>query len=86
MLDFLEWIGPEPRLYADVIEAWRTSCPRRPVWEDAKDRGFVARHRWSVQPRMTLSQPARGLPGGGVLEQSAVLAVATHELHPDRQS
>jgi hypothetical protein len=43
ILDLLEWIGREPRSYADVIDAWRTSCPRLTVWEDAMDRGFVAR-------------------------------------------
>jgi hypothetical protein len=43
VLDLLEWIGPEPRPYAEVIDAWRTSCPRLPVWEDATERGFVAR-------------------------------------------
>jgi hypothetical protein len=26
------------------MEAWRTSCPRLPVWEDANGRGFIARH------------------------------------------
>ena len=43
ILDLLEWIGPEPRPYAEVMEAWRTSCPRLPVWEEANERGFVAR-------------------------------------------
>jgi D-3-phosphoglycerate dehydrogenase len=45
ILDLLEWIGPAPRPYGDVLDAWRTSCPRLPVWEDAVDRGFVVRHR-----------------------------------------
>jgi hypothetical protein len=45
ILDLLEWIGPDPRPYADVLDAWRTSCPRLTVWEDANDRGFIARHR-----------------------------------------
>jgi hypothetical protein len=44
ILDLLEWIGREPRPYDEVLEAWRTSCPRLPVWEDANDRGFIARH------------------------------------------
>src|SRR3954468_19777986 len=43
ILDLLEWIGREPRPYAEVIDAWRTSCPRLTVWEDAMDRGFAAR-------------------------------------------
>ncbi len=44
ILDLLEWIGPDPRPYAEVLQAWRTSCPRLPVWEDANDRGFITRH------------------------------------------
>lgn len=38
----LEWIGPAGRPYQEVIEAWRTSCPRLPVWEEAKDRGLIS--------------------------------------------
>ena len=41
ILDLLEWIGPNGRPYVEVIEAWRTSCPRLPVWEDANERGFI---------------------------------------------
>jgi len=44
ILDLLEWIGPESRPYPEVMDAWRTSCPRLPVWEDATDRGFIGRH------------------------------------------
>jgi hypothetical protein len=44
ILDLLEWIGSEPKPYSDVMDAWRTSCPRLTVWEDANDRGFVERH------------------------------------------
>ena len=44
VLDLLEWIGTSPRRYTEVMEAWRTSCPRLPVWEEATDRGFVERH------------------------------------------
>jgi len=43
ILDLLKWIGPQPRPYAEVIDAWRTSCPRLPVWEEANARGFITR-------------------------------------------
>jgi hypothetical protein len=43
ILDLLEWIDAGERSYAEVMEAWRTSCPRLPVWEEANDRGLVAR-------------------------------------------
>jgi hypothetical protein len=42
VLDLLEWIGPQQRPYAEVMDAWRTSCPRLPVWEEANARGFLA--------------------------------------------
>ena len=41
ILDMLEWLAPAPRPYAEVMEAWRTSCPRLTVWEDAVDAGLV---------------------------------------------
>lgn len=44
VLNLLEWIGPNPRPYAEVIDAWRTSCPRLPVWEEANERGFLEHH------------------------------------------
>jgi hypothetical protein len=45
ILDLLEWLGTSPRPYAEVLETWRTSCPRLPVWEEANERGFIVRHR-----------------------------------------
>jgi len=45
ILDLLEWIGPQSRPYSEVMDAWRTSCPRLQVWEDANDRGFIRRHQ-----------------------------------------
>jgi hypothetical protein len=34
-LQFLTWVAAQPRTYADTMEAWRTSCPRLSIWEDA---------------------------------------------------
>jgi hypothetical protein len=42
VLDLLEWIGASGRSYEDVMAAWRTSCPRLTIWEDAVDAGFLA--------------------------------------------
>jgi hypothetical protein len=55
ILDLLEWIGPEPRPYGEALEAWRTSCPRLPVWEDATDRGFVSRQRTPGGPLVSVT-------------------------------
>ena len=43
ILDLLEWVTKRDRTYEEVMEAWRTSCPRLPVWEEVNDRGLVVR-------------------------------------------
>src|SRR5205823_2312307 len=52
ILDLLEWIGPNARPYREVIEAWRTSCPRLPVWEEANERGFIEYHHAHGSPAL----------------------------------
>ena len=42
-LQFLDWIAETSRTYGEVIDAWRTSCPRLPVWEEAIANGLVRR-------------------------------------------
>ena len=60
ILDLLEWIGKGARPYTDVIDAWRTSCPRLPVWEEANERGFLDHHYDSSNGR-TVAVSALGL-------------------------
>jgi hypothetical protein len=43
ILDLLCWLTERDRSYEEVMDAWRTSCPRLPVWEDANDRRLVTR-------------------------------------------
>jgi CTP-dependent riboflavin kinase len=43
IFDLVEWVAKAPRTHAEVMNAWRTSCPRLTVWEDARDRGLVER-------------------------------------------
>lgn len=45
IVDFLAWLAKGDRSYEEVMEAWRTSCPKLPVWEEANDRGLVTRDR-----------------------------------------
>jgi len=45
ILDLVAWLAPRPRPYEEVMEAWRTSCPRLSVWEEALDRRLIARLR-----------------------------------------
>jgi hypothetical protein len=41
IVDLLRWLAERDRTHEEVMSAWRTSCPRLPVWEDANDLGFV---------------------------------------------
>lgn len=43
ILDLVEWVAARPRGYDEVMEAWRTSCPRLTIWEDAVDSGYLRR-------------------------------------------
>ncbi|HJW40686.1 MAG TPA: hypothetical protein VJ476_05570 [Rhizomicrobium sp.] len=43
LADLVEFVAREERPYLEVMDAWRTSCPRLPVWEEANARGLIAR-------------------------------------------
>jgi hypothetical protein len=58
VLDLLEWIGTHEKPYSEVMDAWRTSCPRLTVWEDANDRGFVERRFHEGRGALVLLTPA----------------------------
>jgi len=45
ILDLLEYVAIKDRKYSEVIEAWHTSCPKLPVWEEATERGLVTQTR-----------------------------------------
>jgi hypothetical protein len=60
ILDLLEWIGPGGRPYREVMDAWRTSCPRLPVWEEANARGFIEQsHRQGKEARVSVTPNGR---------------------------
>ncbi len=61
ILDLLEWVLNSERSYAEVMEAWRTSCPRLPVWEDAVDRGLVAREHANGRSIVRITPAGRAL-------------------------
>jgi hypothetical protein len=41
MREFLTWISSRRRTYAEAMEAWRSSCPRQTLWEDALADGLI---------------------------------------------
>jgi hypothetical protein len=61
ILDLLEWLDRGDHSYEEVMEAWRTSCPRLPVWEDANDRGLVARLSINGQTIIKPTESGRSL-------------------------
>jgi hypothetical protein len=61
ILDLLEWLAAHERSYEEVLEAWSTSCPKLPVWEDANDRGLVTRGDRGVPS--CADREGRGLTG-----------------------
>jgi hypothetical protein len=40
-LQFLVWVAETPRTYAQAMDAWRSTCPRLSIWEDAILDGLV---------------------------------------------
>ncbi len=55
MLEFLTWVAVRPRSYAETMEAWRTSCPRLAVWEDASIEGFIALQNGATEQQVVLT-------------------------------
>jgi hypothetical protein len=60
LADMLVWLARQPRPYDEVMEAWRTSCPRLPVWEDANDRGYVEQVRVNGSSVVRITAEGRG--------------------------
>src|SRR5579872_1234095 len=40
-LQLMTWVADRPRTYGEAMDAWKTSCPRMPIWEDAVSDGLV---------------------------------------------
>lgn len=59
VLDLVEWVGRKERTYRETMDAWRTSCPRLPVWEDATERGLV--ETFSSNGRLSVRATSQGL-------------------------
>ena len=62
MIQFLQWVADRPRSREDVMEAWRSSCPRFPVWEDARAEGLI--RQCGGEARRTPGRADRARPDG----------------------
>lgn len=58
ILDLVEWVGRKERTCQETMDAWRTSCPKLPVWEEATDRGLV--EKCSLNGRLLVRATSAG--------------------------
>ena len=47
-VELLTWVTARERTYEDVVEAWKSNCPRYAVWDDAVTAGLVRAGRDGV--------------------------------------
>jgi len=64
IFDLLEYVAGKERRYDEVMEAWRTSCPKLPVWEEANERGLIVRARENGHAVVRITEA-----GAALLEQ-----------------
>lgn len=56
VLQLVAWAAVRPRTYGEAMDAWRTSCPRLTVWEDALAGRLIE----------VAAEPGRGMAGAAV--------------------
>jgi len=59
VLDLVKWIAGSPRLYDEVMDAWRTSCPQLTIWEDAVDAEFVKVEFYGSEKKVLITGAGR---------------------------
>ncbi|HWP56381.1 MAG TPA: hypothetical protein VNL14_00675 [Candidatus Acidoferrales bacterium] len=60
MIEFLRWVASRPRTYAEAMDAWRSSCPRDPVWDDAITEGLIQIAGGAADGQSEVALTARG--------------------------
>jgi hypothetical protein len=84
LLQFLDWVSSRPRTYAEARDAWRSSCPRLTVWEDALIDGLIqiVSGGPSQPAAVTLTPRGEALLNGNAPQRPAPTGPANAE--PDR--
>ena len=67
MAQFLDWVSRHRRTYAETMEAWKSTCPRTSVWEDALAEGLIeVEDRGQVrEAEIVLTEKGRAIMGCG---------------------
>ena len=82
VFDLVEWVAKQPRTYAEMLDAWRTSCPRLTVWEDAIERGLVMRKPVAGQGTMVVvTESGRRFLGGHEREMVSLASASSAARH-----
>jgi len=72
-LQFLSWLAARPRSYGEVKDAWRSTCPRLTIWEDAVESGLIqfqnGGERLSDRSAVMLTERGRALLASEVAAQ-----------------
>jgi len=58
-LQFLDFVA-DGRTYGETMEAWRSTCPRMPIWEDAVRDGLVRVENGGAMKSSRIVLTARG--------------------------
>jgi hypothetical protein len=61
MLQFLNWVAERPRSYDDAMEAWRSTCPRHTIWEDALEESWIEVYTDGSAVRVALTTSGRAV-------------------------
>ena len=56
----LAYVAERERTYAETMEAWRSTCPRMPIWEDAIRDGLVRIQNGGAMKSSLIVLTARG--------------------------
>jgi hypothetical protein len=72
MVQFLTWVADRPRTYTETMDAWRSTCPRLSVWEDAILDELVQLGKGAKRP-VTLTPR-----GANVLQRSMIEDMQRH--------
>jgi hypothetical protein len=60
MFEFLAWVASRPRTYDEAMDAWRTTCPRHTIWEDALNDGLIRVARGGAPHQAEVTLTSRG--------------------------
>jgi hypothetical protein len=59
-IQLLAWLSSRPRTYGETMDAWRTTCPRMPIWENAVSEGLIRLDGHGAMRERVVSLTRRG--------------------------